>query len=535
MKYGVDTEIKHSVDDLTTTIHPGNRYKQRVVNYLAGVCGCAQVIVHNASVVNVRRGIIERVLYVFRDGELQATPKPVVGVFDKMADFKERLVSSMTPTTVVSAGKYPLLYDSRKRARYQAAVESLAHSKIAKSDAVVNTFVKAEKVVLKPTKVDPAPRVIQPRSYRFNVCIGRYLKLFEKELFRGLEAVAGYKVVFKGMNAEEMATAMHGHWSEFVDPVGVGLDASRFDQHVSKEALQFEHDVYNQVFKSAKLAEWLSWQLENKGRAFVDGQKISYEVEGCRMSGDINTSMGNCLIMSAIVLCYLESIQVKSRLVNNGDDCVVIVERKHLPLLDNIDNWFKIHGFTLTKEPAVDCLEAIEFCQMHPVCVDGSWRMIRNPYTAITKDCTTLLSWGTKTLYNNWSKSIGVAGLSMTGGVPVWQAFHSSLVGLEGKVTHRFEDEGVGRFGCGAKSGAVLDSTRFSFWKAFGMLPDVQVAIEKEFQRVPYAEPVMFADIKSTQVLQHAAAIRTEWGLYSNSSEEPTEKAGEQCRVWPDQ
>lgn len=502
--------------------HFGKNSKQRVVNYLAGVCGCAQVIVHNASKVNVVRGIVERVLRVRRNGRLVMPPKPIINVFnDRLHGLRVRLLSNLSPTTVVPLRNFADLYDGRKKRRYEEACNSLARSGMRKADAVVNTFVKAEKVILKPGKEDPAPRVIQPRSYRFNAGVGRYLKLFEKELFAGLKRFAGYTVVHKGMNAEELAKSMRELWSEFSDPVAIGLDASRFDQHVSKEALLFEHSIYNSVFQSEELARWLSWQLVNKGRAFVDGEKLMYTVEGCRMSGDINTSMGNCLIMSSIVLGFIQHVGIKARLVNNGDDCVVIVERGEMHLLNSIDQWFIDFGFTLTKEEPVDVFEQIEFCQMNPVCVNGTWRMVRNPFTAVTKDCTSLLTWRTEVEFNNWSKSIGTAGLSLTGGVPIWQAFHTRLFEVDGKVTYRFEDEGVGRFGCNSEVAEVSDETRVSFWRAFGVLPDMQIQIESEMQGVSYSKPMMLTGIDQGQVFKYAATCRTARRNISNSGKKP--------------
>jgi hypothetical protein len=74
----------------------------------------------------------------------------------------------------------------------------------------------------------------------------------------------------------------------------VGLDASRFDQHVSHAALKWEHSVYNSWFKDKEFARAISMQLINEGTGYTDEGKIKVEVEGCRMSGDMNTSAGNC-------------------------------------------------------------------------------------------------------------------------------------------------------------------------------------------------------------------------------------------------
>lgn len=479
------------------------------MNYLTGVCAGASVIVHNASVVNICRGIVERVLYVRDNGVLRRTPQPKVDVARTLARIGDKIVTSLNPTTVVSPWNYHWLYSGRKQARYLSAYESLRLRPIAKEDAKCSTFVKAEKVLLSPSKVDPAPRVIQPRSYRYNLMVGRYLKNFEKELFRGIAEVAGYNVVLKGENAHGIAENLYSSWTQFDDTVAVGLDASRFDQHISYDMLKYEHSIYNRVFQSAELAKLLEWQLENEGNAYVDTSRITYKVKGCRMSGDINTSMGNCLIMASIVLAYFDKFGINARLANNGDDCVVFLSKKHLHLLDGIDEWFKNLGFKLTQEKPVDVFEQIEFCQMHPVFVSDQWRMVRNPWTATTKDATTLLSWATEREWLNWRESIGVCGLSMTGGVPVWQAFHQKLRGCGGYVRHRFEDEGVGKYGVNAAIESISAKTRASFYYAFGILPDLQVAIEDEIVDFSYSNPMIFAEINQAQLLYNAAVANS--------------------------
>ncbi len=151
---------------------------------------------------NLIRGVAERVLYLRSDdGTLNPTRKPLPGVFDRLRAVKSHLLRHLRPTTVVERVDYPSLYHGRKQMVYQRAYESLLSKPITHKDSYVSTFVKAEKVNF-TAKGDPAPRVIQPRSPRYNLEVGRYLKLFEKELCRGFERAWGYNVVLKGGNAE---------------------------------------------------------------------------------------------------------------------------------------------------------------------------------------------------------------------------------------------------------------------------------------------------------------------------------------------
>jgi len=292
---------------------------------------------------------VERVFYVVRDGSLARAPQPLPNVFARLNEVRKRLLGATRPTPIVAREEYPGLYVGRKRGIYERAYTSLMVRAIGVRDAWVNTFVKAEKVNF-DKKIDPAPRVIQPRSPRYNLEVGRYLKLYEKELFRGFERVWGYPVVLKGMNSHEVGMWMSRHWEHFDCPVAVGLDATRFDQHVSKHALKWEHSVYNAAFQSKELRKLLAWQIHNHGVARLDGYRVDYDIEGCRMSGDINTGLGNCLLMSAMVISYCEHTGLKFRLANNGDDCVLFVEKTDLHLLAGIDAWMLDFGFTLTRE-----------------------------------------------------------------------------------------------------------------------------------------------------------------------------------------
>lgn len=509
---GVDTSVDvGSVDGMTVRklSQGGTGKTKRDVRTMDGLVGSAVFGVHNPSLVNLKRGVAERVLYTRTDKGLATPIRPVKGVFDRLRHIKSLIVGNTCPTNVVAMEDYPSLYhDARKRAVYTKACESLRSVAVNVRDSIVNTFVKAEKINLS-SKPDPAPRVIQPRSARYNVCVGRYLKPFESALVKGFKKAFGYSVITKGLNAIGVASQLRRNWDEFVDPVAFGLDASRFDQHVSIEALRYEHSVYNSIFNSTELAGLLKWQLHNKGVAYCDGHKLKYSVDGCRMSGDINTGMGNCLIMSSIVLAYFELVGVRARLSNNGDDCVVFCERRDYAKFAGIGEWFREFGFKLTREPVTDVFEKIEFCQTQPVLCSDGWRMVRNPYVASSKDMVSLLSWSTECEWRRWAGAIGKCGLSLTQGVPYWEAFYRRFVGVEHETTYNnIMQSGLGYLARGMHSTAeVTPESRYSFWLAFGMLPDHQEALEQVVVDVGYSEltPMMYGNTSMlSDLLQNA-------------------------------
>jgi len=470
----------------------GMRQTARAVRCLAGLGVGLQFGVHCANLKNLARGIVERVFYVQRDGGLTRAPQPVAGVFARLSGVRKRLLGVVRPTPVVDRVDYPGLYNGRKRGIYQRAYESLMIRAVNRRDAWVNTFVKAEKVNFS-AKVDPAPRVIQPRSPRYNLEVGRYLKLFEKELYKGFARVWGYPVVLKGLNAHEVGSQLAAHWAAFDRPAAVGLDASRFDQHTSVAALQWEHSVYNAVFGSRELARLLSWQLQNHGVARVEGYRVDYDIDGCRMSGDINTGLGNCLLMSSMVIAYCEDQGISFRLANNGDDCVLIVETADLPRLGGLDAWMLDFGYTLTREEPVFVLEQVVFCQAQPVLTSTGWRMVRDPRTAMSKDTVSLLGWATPAELAAWAHAIGSCGLSLTTGVPVWEAWYNQLASLGQSAPQGVEaaiwDSRLGYMARGVPAGEVTQESRYSFYLAFGITPDLQEDLEAW-----YSEPLSVGD-----------------------------------------
>lgn len=460
------------------------RIQERCVRYLSGLGTGVDYGVHMDCLKNLVRGITERVLYVRCGERLGKPPQPKVNVFSRLSSIRSRLLRKTPTTPVVDRDQYPELYRGRKRNVYQRAVDSLKTRGLTVQDSWVSTFIKAEKVNFS-SKGDPAPRVIQPRSPRYNVEVGRYLKLYEKSLCRGFERVCGFPVVLKGMNADQVGNTLATHWSSFGNPVAIGLDASRFDQHVSRAALEWEHSVYNSAFQSPELRALLRWQLVNRGIGRTEGKRVDYRVEGCRMSGDINTGMGNCLIMSSIVIAYCEHRGFEYRLANNGDDCVLFLDRRDLARVDAIDEWFMDFGFKLTREDPCYRLEEVEFCQFHPVRVATGWRMVRDPKVAMSKDCVSLVDWSTEVAFRSWAHAVAQCGLALTTGVPVWGSWYGYLarVGSCARqgVTERVNESGAYYWSRGVAACVITDEARASFYFAFGITPDQQVALEQYY------------------------------------------------------
>lgn len=474
------------------TEHPqGRPVKSRRLFCLGGVGTSVRFGVHNNSLQNLRRGLIERVYYVENDSkELEPAPKPLGDAFGSLEGFRKKLHHIVGTHSQVSPQRFVEFYQGRKKTIYQQAVSSLEGMAVQRRDSFLKTFVKAEKLNI-TRKPDPAPRVIQPRNVRYNVEVGRFLRNFEHYLYRGIDKIWGGPTVIKGYTVEQIGNIARVAWDSFVSPVAIGFDMKRFDQHVSQAALKWEHQVYLDAFCNDEyLAKLLSWQLENKGVGYASDGFIRYSVDGCRMSGDMNTAMGNCLLSCAIVWEFFKTRGIKARLMNNGDDCVVILEKECAAVVkaDMVKHWRKF-GFQCELECDTDVFERIEFCQMRPVFDGSSYVMVRNPLVSLSKDSYSVGPWNSISHAKKWVNAVGLCGLSLTGGIPVLQSYYSAFVrntkdinssSILRDVSFASGFRELARFGRRSAS-KITEESRFSFYLAFGITPDQQRALESDY------------------------------------------------------
>lgn len=487
--------------DLVVHRKVGAHKHTRTVHILSKVAPDTNVCVYNSDIDTLERAIKERVYYVKSfDGSWGPPPLPGRNVVAmRLADFRRSFLRHMPSTTPVSRRSFVEMYQGRRRVVYEKALESLLQLGVTKRDSHIKPFVKAEK-----GKLGSRPRVIQPRSPRYNVEVGKFIKPLEEHIYKAIERVCGTPTVMKGYNAREVGNIIATKWGMFTDPVGLGLDAVSFDQHYSRDALKWEHSCYIPCFRSpddrAELSKLLSWQLRNKGWGHCSDGKLKYSVDGRRMSGDMNTASGNCLFMCAAVVSYCWKLKIKFQLVNNGDDCVVIVERRDMARFKaGVSNWFLDLGFTLQVEDPVFELERLEFCQAHPVFDGQSYVMVRN-LRAFTKDSCCLIPLNSDYTRKSWFGAVGDAGMSLTGGLPIWQEFYALYQRTAGAMSSVRRRRGAQHIldqaafetgmmfaakGMQRRYGDVSAQARYSFWLAFGITPDHQVAVERLYASTP--------------------------------------------------
>lgn len=445
--------------------------------------------VYDTDINSIERAVKERLLYV-SDGKggFQAPPKPHnTATFDVRLKCVESYFRSHAQyTSPLTKMQFLRAYDGRRRTVYENAFDSLVNQPVSVCDAAISYFMKVEKINF-TAKPNPAPRGISPRVPRYHVSLGPYIKRIEHHIYGLVDGLYKSPTIMKGKNMLQRGLVLLQHWQSFDDPVAIGLDASRFDQHVSVEALQWEHKIYKMFYLSRELNKLLKWQIANKGKGYAHDGKLKFKLQGGRMSGDMNTALGNCLLMSSMLYSFCISAKIKKfKAVNDGDDCVLFIERRDLHKLNSLTQYFLDFGFTMKQEKPVDVFEKIVFCQSQPVRISPTeCVMVRDNLVAFAKDSISIKPLNTIKLARRWSRAIGLCGLSLTAGIPIAQEFYSAHIRSAGDVKELRNDPtqltGMAMMAKGMQHrryAEVTDFCRYSYWKAFGIAPAMQKALE---------------------------------------------------------
>lgn len=463
------------------------------------------IVPFNNDIDTLERAVKERVFFVKNvdkqsPEKFVSPPTPLAGVFSERLGKTLGMLKPFLPSTApITHQQFVDSCPSRKRRAYQQALDDINLTGLnLQKDSSVSVFVKYEKTD-RTTKEDPVPRVISPRDPKFNIALGRYLRPIEERIFKALGKLFGHKTVMKGMDTDKTAAVIQEKWDMFNKPVAIGLDASRFDQHVSLEALKFEHSIYELCFPlkkhKMKLRNILKWQLMNKCSGYTPDGQLQYVKEGTRMSGDMNTSLGNCVLMCMMIHAYSLHCGVRVQLANNGDDCVVFMEQADEERFSRgLFQWFWEMGFNMAIEPPSYELEHIEFCQCRPVFDGVKYTMCRNPTTAIAKDSVFLKHPDQFVTYEAWMHAVGTGGLALAGGLPIFNSFYqcykrSGCPSWFSKRKQRNKhygatDDVLPWFMRQTSTQGVREAAepapaaRASFYAAWGITPDEQIAME---------------------------------------------------------
>jgi hypothetical protein len=358
--------------------------KRQITSHVPPVSDCWLPYTHRDCTHNEYAAIRNRVV--------GSVPQPTETGLQLLYAEARILCRQLPLTAPMSTEAFVDHYSGRRRERYQQAVDSLSVKPLDPvRESYINAFVKAEK--FNPAaKRNPDPRMIQARNARFNTSIGVYLKPIEHHLYR-LKSASGLPLIGKGLNHQERGEVLWEKWNRFSKPVCVSIDAKRFDQHVAAKVLEVEHWVYLRCCGDHEFAWMLKQQLKN--RCFTrNGWR--YKVDGSRMSGDMNTALGNCVLMILMVHAALRALGVsKFELFDDGDDCLIILEESQLlTFLDGVDSQFLAFGQEIKIENIAKEFEDIEWCQTRPVRgLNGRYQMCASWRKTLSQGCAGTHYW----------------------------------------------------------------------------------------------------------------------------------------------
>lgn len=327
-------------------------------------------------------------------------------------------------------------------------------------------------------------RGIQYRDVVYNAALSRHLWHIEHKLrsCKGSNSAAGF--LAKGQNLSQRAITLLRQARRFRNPVWILLDHSRFDAHVNKQLLRDEHSVYNRVRRwNPELVMLLKQQLHNRGETHGG---IIYETSGKRMSGDVNTALGNSILNYAMLGSLLDASRVDGEIFLDGDDSVVTIESDQLDKLVDVKAHMLKLGMVTEFEVVTD-ISKVEFCQSRIVWSrNGPW-MCPNPSKRISTmplSCNVL---GPQQALELFAGKVACE-LGITDDVPLMRPYVELVKQLSvtpfvpnEKSTYRLKDKGM-------HTGVLpvptwvspSDDVRLSFWKAWDITPEMQLAFEKE-------------------------------------------------------
>lgn len=459
----------------------------------------SEIILHARDLHTTLHGVIERMfVHENAEGELEEVTKPKPGHTRKeLRQFKWLLAGYVGRVGRWSNQQYVDSYQGPKRSLYQRVVGEL-HLTVCKDQrGLLKSFLKCEKLILKTKDYNVAnvPRVINSRSPGFNVLLGTYIKPMESKICRGIAKVYNNKfksvgpIVAKALNARQIGRLIYRKWANFKEPVVLMLDARRFDQHVSVEALGWEHSVFKTIaIDEGDLNDLLRQQVRNKFNIHTDDGQVRGCIDGMRMSGDVNTGLGNCLITCGMTFSYATHCKVQIDAIDNGDDIAVFLERCDLKrFLRDLKPYFEQLGFLMEIEGTAYHLEDIEFCQAKPVWegpAPGHYLMVRTYKKSRSKDLTTYKSILNETQWNSYRVAIAHGGQALANNIPCVGAMYRMMKrGTNAKPDRYLANYGMEWMGKGMakRPPDVHPNTRVSFERAMGVPVSSQLQQEAFF------------------------------------------------------
>lgn len=491
-------EMRHRMRELPEEIQDlriGESVNKELLSYSINIPGKKTesfVLPVKQSIRNGLFSATERLLATDKDGTKPSRPnKHEVDKLKPLARELVKIVRADNACVKLDLLAYAKARPQRTRNRYlkqtQEMIDAGCHDVYSLSSlnttltriATTRAFLKIEGTVHTTAKIN-VPRFINPRHPMYNCLLGRYLSHLESAILKGFDKLYGHDyTMMKGLDVFERVKIAQRYFSQGY--WAYSLDMARFDQHVNKLLLQIEHGVYTGLFPGdEELVKLLREQLSNRVifKAPDGSFKINEWVGRC--SGDVNTSLGNCILMGLMCKGLVRSDQ---KLMCDGDDTIIWAKPGTFDVSIAARHFAK-YGMKMTLESIATKPEELTFCQHHFVQTPSGLRMCRSPTKAMMRDVMSFgVNGGDLKQYKKLLYAVGECGMSQYYGLPILQSIYQMnlRIGFNSKQKI-YRELSRSNFGMGAttKRDAVPieAQTRVSFWEATGFTPLEQVTIE---------------------------------------------------------
>lgn len=481
----------------------GKSIRTRKMTQFVGFAPNEQVGCFSSSADNMRLAILGRVLSKEVHGVRRPLLKtlPILGHEQPLVEYAKAISKLTPPTSSLDPFAFAAQYSGGKRKIYEKAAARLSLEPITEKDAEITLFLKLEKDVRsqKPKRI---PRCILPPDVKYTVETGRFVHPMERKIYAAIDELWGSAVVTKGKNYVEVAEMLVAAWESFISPCSLDCDVSKMDQSITEEVLEVLLDMIADLNSddSEHLRKILKWTLRTKVRGRADDGSFSYQQRGTLSSGMCYTSITGVFVVTGVMYMFAREYNLSLRMVDAGDDLTIVFEGSDLPMVNaKLGEYYERFGLTLEIGKPNFRLEGIEFCQARPVFINSRYQMVRNARTAAVKDYVSTDNLDTTAQICAWWTAVGQCGLASQGGAPIATARYNQLVRSSLKVmanldlkprmvkrfraaVRRYEAKlgGFNNFGARMTNNCVVDpESRFSYYLAFGITPQVQRAIEE--------------------------------------------------------
>jgi hypothetical protein len=318
-----------------------------------------------------------------------------------------------------------------------------------------------------------------------------------------------YRIFAKGLTQEQRGRLIHlkhqrfGANSRYLIVDGSSFDGSQRPMHL--DGLQ---GCYKSLFPDSDVDLLCSWRRVNRVRT---RHGLKAKIEARRMSGDADTSLGNCLVMVACIVACLRAQGITDyELLNDGDDCIVITDGCSVDC-GQFDICMAGMGLVTAANYSGSQLESAEFCRARPVSVDGVYVLVNRPMRRLaTVLCSHKHYYAAKSGYDV-SYAMALSLLATSPGLPILHTLATrlveltqlkvganSLARLSKKFAVREASYSLSRKCSDWRSVQTLArsniasrpsiATRVSFANAFGISPTQQRSIERFYSKLSFEQ-----------------------------------------------